>query len=1021
MKRFCLLIILSLLIHGVSAQNYYQLYPITATVGSNGTQKRFECSVYDSILQSVQTYASPWFDVDSMSVVNSNYGFSTFFTYNQTMGYQDSISGFIVYDHVLSQFKPVIKTFIASPVTNASTNIDYAGVNYVELEFSTDIYENKFYYRYDITNHEWNVFNYFNGLTGDISYEGSSNSGVRYLVRSNDRVDYWMFDPASQYYNNSYAFYGAWYFTLEDDNIAVDLWGNSDYSYFVYDPYFGGWNGYTMSGLGNGIYKNGIFHGQRWPDISLPEYSYFGIYDQDAHTFKVDTLIDRTISPVQTNDGVVAYFDTSTNPDRIFFKAYNRALHNWVTDSLDAEGITGMNIQDGTVYWNDNSGNHSRGYINGSGWGNYTTPLQLDFYLTDLSGSSGIMLVHVRNNTIGTDSIRYDFGDGVMSFDNNKVLYHQYKNPGSYTICISDFAGTQTYCQTVSFSLCAIAGTATASNDSLCSGDSLTLNVSGYTGSVQWQSNIGNNWINESGAGANSASYTFLPTASKKYRAIISNGTCVPAVTNSIPVTVFSPANAGSAITVAEDTICSGQQVKVALSGWSGSVQWQYNAGNNWTNLNTSCSNQGDCTVMPLVTTSYRAVVSSGICSSDTSGVITINVFSFTNPVVTSDTICTAGVANLTATGPGTINWYISPNAASPLHTGSTYSPVISTNKTYYVRSHSGITYNVGATDTTFGNTSFNDTRNIGLRFTVSEQVILEYVYVYNLGGGSVKVELKEANGPTIGMSPNLTTTGRVPLYCGFELFPGKTYDLLYVGYADLYYNTSNATYPYTTPGSPVTIIGNLSPSFSTGPAYYYFYDWKIIEGCYSDPVAVNAVVGQIEKPTLVANGPQSFCSGDSVELITPLITNTTYQWIRNGTPVNGAVNETYFASIAGRYSVQIASDTCTSNSNILRITIPCISEFDPQQKLNESGQSFSASYLYATGSIHLYADGLTGENYNLTVIDLSGRNVFHTHGQLFSNKLEMEMETIPLAPGLYLVSLSTEYESRVQKVLISF
>jgi hypothetical protein len=62
----------------------------------------------------------------------------------------------------------------------------------------------------------------------------------------------------------------------------------------------------------------------------------------------------------------------------------------------------------------------------------------------------------------------------------------------------------------------------------LCAGDSLTLNLSGQSGAIQWQSSTdgGTTWA--SIPGANSASYVDYPTTETWYRAIVTTGTCNP-------------------------------------------------------------------------------------------------------------------------------------------------------------------------------------------------------------------------------------------------------------------------------------------------------------------------------------------------------------------------------------------------------------------------------------------------------------------------------------------------------------
>lgn len=86
---------------------------------------------------------------------------------------------------------------------------------------------------------------------------------------------------------------------------------------------------------------------------------------------------------------------------------------------------------------------------------------------------------------------------------------------------------------------CSIAGTATASGDSLCYEDSVTITLTGYFGTVfQWQSYDGTGWLNETGTGSNTDSYTVLPGGSKQYRAIVTATGCPSDTSNVVSVLV---------------------------------------------------------------------------------------------------------------------------------------------------------------------------------------------------------------------------------------------------------------------------------------------------------------------------------------------------------------------------------------------------------------------------------------------------------------------------------------------------
>ncbi|MBK7391640.1 MAG: hypothetical protein IPI23_21970 [Bacteroidetes bacterium] len=59
-KHFTILAILLIFSTSLIAQNYFQEYPISVSIGSNGSQTRLQCATYDSVLQTTVTYNTPW-------------------------------------------------------------------------------------------------------------------------------------------------------------------------------------------------------------------------------------------------------------------------------------------------------------------------------------------------------------------------------------------------------------------------------------------------------------------------------------------------------------------------------------------------------------------------------------------------------------------------------------------------------------------------------------------------------------------------------------------------------------------------------------------------------------------------------------------------------------------------------------------------------------------------------------------------------------------------------------------------
>ena len=172
-------------------------------------------------------------------------------------------------------------------------------------------------------------------------------------------------------------------------------------------------------------------------------------------------------------------------------------------------------------------------------------------------------------------------------------------------------------------------GGSLAGSTSVCSGvNSTILILSGHTGTVvKWQSST-DNWLSTTDINNTSTSLTATNlTATTKYHAIVKNGVCSTASSDDATVMV-DPVSAGGAV-AGSTTVCSGtNSTTLLLSGHTGTiVKWQYST-DNWTTIIDISNTSTSLTASNLsVSTKYRAVVKSGICSSSNSsvGIITVN------------------------------------------------------------------------------------------------------------------------------------------------------------------------------------------------------------------------------------------------------------------------------------------------------------------------------------------------------------------------------------------------------------
>ena len=221
-----------------------------------------------------------------------------------------------------------------------------------------------------------------------------------------------------------------------------------------------------------------------------------------------------------------------------------------------------------------------------------------------------------------------------------------------------------------------VGGAATASNATLCSGNSTTITVSGYTGSIQWQQSPDgtSSWANVTGgSGATTATYTTPNlTATTYYRAIVTSGTCTAQASTNAQVTI-DPISVGGTVSSAQ-TICSGSSPSdLTLSGHTGNVvRWERSADAGFTSPTTIANTTTSLTSATIGNltgnTYFRAVVKSGICAEAPSAsvLITVDPLSVGGTVSASQTICyNTQPANLTLSGNvgNVVRWERSANA----------------------------------------------------------------------------------------------------------------------------------------------------------------------------------------------------------------------------------------------------------------------------------------------------------------------------------------------------------------------
>ncbi|MBL7765945.1 MAG: PKD domain-containing protein [Chitinophagaceae bacterium] len=167
------------------------------------------------------------------------------------------------------------------------------------------------------------------------------------------------------------------------------------------------------------------------------------------------------------------------------------------------------------------------------------------------------------NNSFDTDLYHWDFGDGDTSADASPV--HFYTSPGVYPVSL---LATDTLMNLMDDTLqvgyivvnALPVVTATASEDTLCAGQSTILTAVGTASNYTWSNGVINN-------------QAFIPGSTQTYTLTGSNGIC--ANHDSIEVVVHALPSINVSTVNPNDTVCSGTAVTLSASGantytWNG-------------------------------------------------------------------------------------------------------------------------------------------------------------------------------------------------------------------------------------------------------------------------------------------------------------------------------------------------------------------------------------------------------------------------------------------------------------------
>ena len=163
---------------------------------------------------------------------------------------------------------------------------------------------------------------------------------------------------------------------------------------------------------------------------------------------------------------------------------------------------------------------------------------------------------------------------------------------------------------------------------------------------------------------------------------------------------------------------------------------------------------------------------------------------------------------------------------------------------------------------------------------------------------------------------------------------------------------TMNAAPPATiTAGSSTTLCAGENVSLSAPVGSGYSYQWSnnglpisgattanysatasgnysvvVTEnGCSATSTEIAVTVNPLPQATVTANGPTTFCAGDSVMLSASTGLGYIYQWQKDGADLPNANTAGYFASSGGSYTVIVTQNGCSATSIPTAVTVQTV------------------------------------------------------------------------------------------------
>jgi hypothetical protein len=597
--------------------------------------------------------------------------------------------------------------------------------------------------------------------------------------------------------------------------------------------------------------------------------------------------------------------------------------------------------------------------VSGSISGATTVCTGINSTLLSLSGNTGSIQWQSSN-----DNISYSPIGGATSSTYNvsnlssATYYKAVVTSGVCSSATSDYALMNVSAPSVSGNISGAASVCTGTNSTM-------LTLSGYTGTIQWQSSLNNSsFSNISGATASTYTATDL-SATTYYRAVVTNGACSSATTTSAALTVNS-LSIGGTVSGSTTVFAGTNSSTLTLSGYTGSIQWQSST-NNVTFSNISAATSTTYTATNLsATTYYRAVLTSGVCSADISDIATVTTLQLVPGAIAGGTTVCTGVNSTLLTLSGQVGNIVRWQRSSVSDFSSNVTNISNTS--------------TSLTATNVSTTTYYRAEISGGGLTVYSSTAMIYI-------NSVALVLEPISGPInlCGMTSATYTVPAIP--------------------------TGSTNYIWTLPAglSVYTSIGNelvvnVDPLFESG-----YISVKAVNNCGVSNI-VSIFVSKTPYLTTIT-GLSSVCGATTATYSTTSISGATYAWTVPNlmTITSGQGTSSITVSIGGGYTSGVVRVQATSSCGISdNKRFPVYSAIIPTT-INGPGHvcglstaTFSTPSISGATFVWSVTSGMTivsGQGTTSIVVSFSGGFVQGTIGVAATTSCGTSVEqTLPIA-----------------------